>query len=100
MKMGPNRAKKGLGQPTHTDRPGPFSTRFDLPFDLVPPRAIKGLDAKSHKEFYSSSTATRPRTRSRLDLKGALMAFIYFGGFYTMTSATMCYIMGYGSCMS
>jgi hypothetical protein len=39
-----------LGRPAHADRPGPFSSRFDLPIDLVPPRAIKSLDAKSHKK--------------------------------------------------
>jgi hypothetical protein len=51
-KPGPNRAKKALGRPAHANRPGPFLARFDLPFDLVPPRAIKSLDTKSHREIH------------------------------------------------
>jgi hypothetical protein len=70
-KMEPNRAKKGLGRPAHADRPGLFSARFDLPINLVPHQAIMSLDAKSHVEIHSSSAATRPRTRRRLDREGS-----------------------------
>jgi hypothetical protein len=35
-KPGPNWDKKALGRPAWADRPGPFSARFGLPFDLAP----------------------------------------------------------------
>jgi hypothetical protein len=71
VKNGAEPGQKGLGRPAHADQPGPFSARFDLLFVLVPPRAIKSLDAKSHGEIHSSSTATRPRIRRRLDHEGS-----------------------------
>jgi hypothetical protein len=69
-KSGPNRAEPGLGWPAWADRPSPFRARFDAPFDLVASRAIYSPLAESHAKIHSSSAATRPRARSRLDREG------------------------------
>jgi hypothetical protein len=93
-KLGLRRAKTALGRPTHADRPRPFLLHLVLPFDLVPPQAISSSEAKSHGEIHSSSIATRTRTEGYWIVTGALVAFIYFRGFYTMINTTMCNIMG------
>jgi hypothetical protein len=64
-------AETGLGRPAWADRPSPFRARFDTPFDLVASRAIYSPLAESHVKIHSSSTTTRPRTRSRLDREGS-----------------------------
>jgi hypothetical protein len=69
-KSRPIRAETGLGRPAWADRPSPFWARFDTPFDLVAACAIYSPLAESHAEIHSSSAATRPRTRSRLDHEG------------------------------
>jgi hypothetical protein len=53
------------------DQPSPFRARFDAPFDLVASRAIYSPLAESHAKIHSSSAATKPRTRSRLDHEGS-----------------------------
>jgi hypothetical protein len=70
-KPGLKRAETGLGRPAWADRPKPFQARFDAPFDLVASPAIYSPLAESHVKIHSSSTATRPRTRSRLDREGS-----------------------------
>jgi hypothetical protein len=70
-KLGPNRAETGPGRSAWADRPSPFQARFDAPFDLDASRAIYIPLAESHKRIHSSSAATRPRTRSRLDHEGS-----------------------------
>jgi hypothetical protein len=70
-KPGPNRAETSLGRLAWADRPSPFQARFDTPFDLAATQIIYSPLAKSHKKIDSSSAATRPRTRSRLDRKGS-----------------------------
>jgi hypothetical protein len=70
-KLGLNRAKTGLGRPAWADRPNPFRAQFDAPFDLVASRAIYSPLAESHANIHSSSAATRPRMRSRLDREGS-----------------------------
>jgi hypothetical protein len=70
-KPGLNLAETSLGRPAWVDRPNPFWARFDAPFDLAIPRAIYSPLTESHAEIHSSSTATRPRTRSRLDREGS-----------------------------
>jgi hypothetical protein len=47
-KMGPNRPRKGLGRPTHSDRPRGFLARFDPPFDLAPSRSICSALVRRH----------------------------------------------------
>jgi hypothetical protein len=79
-KPGPNQAKMSLGRPTWADRPSPFRARFDAPFDLAAIRTIYSPLAKSHKEIDSSSAATRPRTRSRLDREGSTRGLHLFQG--------------------
>jgi hypothetical protein len=70
-KPGLNRVETGLGRPAWADRPSPFRARFDVPFDLVASPAIYSPLAESHAEIHSSSAATRPRMRSRLDREGS-----------------------------
>jgi hypothetical protein len=70
-KLGPNRAETSLGRPAWADRPSPFRAWFDAPFDLAASRAIYSPLSESHKKIHSSSAATRPRARSRLDREGS-----------------------------
>jgi hypothetical protein len=93
-KMGPNRAETGLGRPAWADQHRPFRARFDAPFDLAASRAIYSPLAERHKEIHSSSAATRPRIRNRLDREGSTRGLHLLRGFYTMISATMSNIMG------
>jgi hypothetical protein len=46
------------------------------------------------KRIHSSSAAQDREQEADWIAKGALVAFIYFGGFYTMISAIMSNIMG------
>jgi hypothetical protein len=64
-------AEPGLGRPAWADWPNPFRAQFDAPFDLVASRAIYSALAESHAKIHSSSAATRPRARSRLDREGS-----------------------------
>jgi hypothetical protein len=68
---GTNRAETGLGRPAWAERPSPFRARFDAPFDLVASCAIYSPLAESHVKIHSSSAATRPRTRCKLDREGS-----------------------------
>jgi hypothetical protein len=70
-KSGPNRAETGLGRLAWADRPSPFQAWVGAPFDLAALRSIYSAPAKSYGEIHSSSAATRPRTRSRLDREGS-----------------------------
>jgi hypothetical protein len=70
-KPGLNRPETGLGRPAWADQPSPFRARFDTPFDLAASRAIYSPLAEGRKKIHSSSAATRPRTRSRLDREGS-----------------------------
>jgi hypothetical protein len=74
-------------------------------FELVIFREALGVAFRHPRRSYHSDliilpTSIRhppPQDREQeadLIAKGALAAFIYFGGFYTMISATMCNIMG------
>jgi hypothetical protein len=60
-KLGPNRAKTGLGRPAWADRPNPFRARFGAPFDLAASRAIYSPLVESHAEIHSSSAAEEQR---------------------------------------
>jgi hypothetical protein len=93
-KMGPNRAKKSLSWPAHADRPGPFSARFNLPFDLVPLGLLRVWMQRAKGRLIRHPLPQYREREGDWIAKGALVAFIYFEGFYTMTSATMCNIMG------
>jgi hypothetical protein len=70
-KPGPNRAETGLGRSVWADQPSSYRAQFDTAFDLAAIQTIYSTLAKSHRDFDSSSTATRPRTRSRLDREGS-----------------------------
>jgi hypothetical protein len=92
--MGPNQAKKSLGRPAHADRPGPFSAWFDLPFDLVPLGLLRVWTQRATGRFIRHPPPQDREQEADWIAEGALVAFIYFGRFYTMTSATICNIMG------
>jgi hypothetical protein len=93
-KPGPNRAETSLGRLAWADRPSPFQARFDTPFDLAATQIIYSPLAKSHKKLIRHPPPQDREQEADWIAKGALMAFIYFGGFYTMISTTMRNIMG------
>jgi hypothetical protein len=93
-KPGPNWVETGLGRLAWADGPSPFKAQFDAPFDLAASQAIYSPWPRATKKYIRHPPPQDREQETDWIAKGALVAFIYFGGFYTMISATMSNVMG------
>jgi hypothetical protein len=107
-KPGPNRAETGLGWsaearfdpvrprfcPRFANWPSPFQARFDAPLTEPPFGLFIAPSPRATKIWIHHLPPQDREQEAYCIAKGALVAFIYFGGFYTMTNTTMSNIMG------
>jgi hypothetical protein len=96
-KPGPKRAWAGQPGPTSPAHSGPGSTP---PLTYPPLVLFIAPWPKATRKFIRHPLPQDQEQEADWIAKGALVAFIYFRGFYTMIIATMSNIMGQSPCLS